>query len=170
MSDLNICLHKNITLEQAYIGSYFTIRIPGGERVKVHLKPGTPNGHVLRLKKLGNVSDDGQDMGDAFIKLRIIDHPLYKLNGLDINAHFVVTPAEAFMGTVKKVPGPDGKIIVFRIAPNSKSGDTIVIKAAGLKNGDKTGDIIFTIQIEKIDFLDDFYKSLFVNYEESLFN
>ncbi|MCB0282416.1 MAG: hypothetical protein H6627_02395 [Calditrichae bacterium] len=170
MENLNISFHKNITLQQAYCGAYFTIQIPNGEIVKVFLKPGTPDGHVLRLKRLGNVSDDGQNMGDAFIKLKIIDHPLYKLNGLDINAIYVITPAEALMGAVKKIPGPDGKILAFRIAPNSKTGDTVIIEDAGLKNGDKKGNIVFTLQIENLEHLNEFFKNSLLNSQETVFN
>jgi DnaJ-class molecular chaperone len=170
MRDLNIHLYKKITLEQALCGGNFVIQLNEGRLVKVQLKPGISDGQKIRLKSFGLASADGMQKGDALITLNVLDHPFFKVAGLDINSIFVVSPAEAMSGTVKQIQGPDGKKIAVRIAPNSKNGDVVTVKGAGLKRNDEAGDIHFQIQIEELEELNEFFKTSLLNQKGELPN
>lgn len=170
MKDLNIYLHKKITLEQAVCGGNFIIQLNTGRTVKILLKPGVMDGHKIRLKNHGLVSDDGSQKGDAFITLNVLEHPFFKVDGLDIKSDFVISPAEAVNGIVKKLPGPDGKKMVIRVPPNTKDGDIVTVKGAGLNVNDKKGDMHFHIRIENIDELNEFFMSSLLNQTAKLLN
>ena len=145
---------KNITLEQAVLGGNFKIQIENGQMIKVRLKPGSFSGQVIRLKAIA-----GQDNlilpKDTFIRLHVMDHPFYSVNGLNLKASLLITPAEAELGCTKRVLSPDGKGMNVIVKPKSKDGDQILIKNAGLSDKKKTGNIIFQIKIDLMDNVDE---------------
>ena len=169
MKNLNIRLHKNITIQEALCGTNFTIQFEDGKKVKVKLQPGVYNGQVIRLKNFG-LSDDNGERGDTYITLNLLDHPFFKIKGLSLEAIFIVSPDEALNGAVKNFPGPDGKIIPVRIAPRSQNGDIICIKGAGLKKDNKFGNLNLIIQIENQDEWNKLFNSVFNNQSDFLLN
>jgi molecular chaperone DnaJ len=156
----NIChlYEKNITLEQALSGGNFKIQIEQGKTIKVRLKPGSFNGQVIRLKNTENSPDCAKK--DTFIKLHVLDHPLYNIDGINLRSSMIVSPAESEMGCEKKMIGPSGKQLSVNVKAKSKDGDEIIVEGAGLSDGNDTGNIVYKI---KIDFLDEFDEAAFLN-------
>jgi len=153
MNNINYLYQKNITLEQAIAGGNFKIQTENGQTIKVKLKPGSFNGQVIRLK--GSENTDSNKQNDTFIELKVLDHPLYSVDGLNLNALLVITPADAEVGCVKNFPGPNGKPVKARVNPKSKEGQEVVVKGAGLSDKENTGDIIYKIRIDFLDDLDE---------------
>jgi molecular chaperone DnaJ len=145
---------KNITLEQAVLGGNFKIQIENGQMIRVLLKHGSFSGQVIRLKAAAGLNTASLPK-DTFIKLHVMDHPFYRVNGLNLKASLLVTAAEAELGCTKKIVSPDGKQMDVIVMPKSKDGDHILIKNAGLSDKKKTGDIIFQIKIDFLDNVDD---------------
>ena len=158
MNDINHIYHKNITLEQALLGGIFKIQLENGKTVKVKLKPGSFNGQIIRLKDLGQVSNGIHS--DAYIELKVLNHPIYKVDGLDLRATFMITPTEALMGCSKIIPGPNGKHLMVDILPDSVDGQEIIFPNSGLADNQNSGDLIYTV---KIDYLDELTKAIMKN-------
>jgi len=146
MEILNYYYHKNITLQQALTGGNFRIQLLDGRIVDVKLKPGCYEGQVIRLKNLGMHSDSG-DTGDAIIKLKLIDHPLYTIHNLDLKAFLILTAEEARAGAKKVVPGPAGSPIEVIVKPETNSGEIIKIANAGLTKKNKTSNLYFQVKV-----------------------
>jgi len=153
MTSLNKRYFKNITLEQALIGGKFRIQLEDGSTVKVKLKPGSYSGQVIRLKSNLELPSN-KPRKDTLITINVLDHPMYRIDGLNLEAIVVLTAAEAKMGTLKKLPGPDGGFIEINIPKDSKPDQKIVLKEKGLKQKEISGDIIYQIKIEDLSFIE----------------
>ena len=159
---------KNITLEQALLGGNFTIQVGNGQIVRVKLKPGSFNGQVIRLKAIAGSTNKSLSQ-DTYIQLKVLDHPMYRVDGLNIMATLQITPAEAKLGGQKKISAPGGDIITLSIKPKSADGDQIVVKGAGLSDKNKTGDIVYKIKIDVLDHIDEAtLKDDLLKYERTL--
>ena len=154
MTSLDKRYFKNITLEQALIGGKFRIQLEDGSTVKVILKPGSYTGQVIRLKREEDPISK-KLLKDTLITLNVLDHPMYRIDGLNLEAIVVLTAAEVKMGTSKKLPGPDGGFIEINIPKDSKQDQKIVIKEKGLRQKYLSGDIIFQIKIGDFSFIED---------------
>ena len=154
MNTLNHNYYKNITLEQALVGGNFKIQLEDGHTLKVKLKPGSYTGQIIRLK---NLEDNIENIriSDTLITLNVLDHPIYHINGLNLEAKLVITPAEAKLGTQKRWPGPDGAPMVIKIPKDSKANQNIVLKHKGLRQKEIAGDLIFQIRIEDLTSYED---------------
>lgn len=144
---MNLYFKKNITLEEALKGGDFIIKILNGKVLKVKLKAGLNNGQTIRLRNAGKKIPGGKH-GDAFIKLKVLDHPLYKIDGINLRSVLFINSVEAERGTVKIVHGPDGKKISIQIAPKTQNSQIITIENKGLTKKDKTGHIYFQIKVD----------------------
>lgn len=151
---LNRHYYKNITLEQAFVGGNFKIQLENGHMVKVKLKPGSYTGQIIRLKNLKDDIYKGK-VSDTLITINVLDHPLYRINGLNLEAAIVVMPAEAKLGVYKKLLGPDGAELEIKIPKDSRSNQNIVIPGKGLRQNENMGDIIFQLRIEDLTALED---------------
>ncbi|KAA3617133.1 MAG: hypothetical protein D8M58_03930 [Calditrichaeota bacterium] len=169
MNKNNIIYHKNITLEQALSGGNFFIYLDNGKKVKVNIHPGVNNGQIIRLKDFGDLSDT-EIKSDIFIELKVLDHPLYKIQGVDLHAPLVVTPAEAQIGCSKTMPGPDGKKLTVAVPAGSKHGNKVIVENAGISGKDETGNIHFEILIEDIASFKTIYQSFISPNENNTLN
>lgn len=158
MNNINQIYHKNITLEQALLGGIFKIQLENGKTVKVKLKPGCFSGQIIRLKDLGLLNNGVQS--DAFIELKVLDHPVYAVDGIDLHATFMISPVEALTGCSKIITGPNGKPLTVVILPDSEDGAEIRILRGGLSDRQKTGDLIYTV---KINYLNEITKAVINN-------
>jgi len=157
MNKTNLRFRKNITLEQALSGGNFFIQLENEKKVKVNINPGVSDGQIIRLKDANQITDSGY-RGDVLIELKVLDHPLYKLNGLDLHAELILTPAEAFLGCSKKMPGPDGNKLIVKVPSKSKKGDLVIVENAGITKSDKIGNIRFELLIDDLNSLDSIFE------------
>ncbi len=169
MNKSNLYFHKNITLEQALAGGNFYIHLDTGEKVKVNLNPGIKDGQIIRLKELGQITET-ENGGDVLIKLKVMDHPLYKLQNLDLHAVLIISPAEAELGCSKTMPGPDGKKLTVGVLPKSKNGQIICVENAGIKKNDKTGNILFEIIIEDLTSFESIFETALLSTSNGSLN
>jgi DnaJ-class molecular chaperone len=80
---------------------------------------------------------------------------MYHIDGLNLIATLLISPAEAELGGLKKIPVPGGNKITVSVKAKTVEGDEIVVTGAGLSDKNKTGDIIFRIKIDNLDYLDE---------------
>lgn len=112
------------------------------EKVSVKIPPGTTPGKKLRLPGKGGLSPLSGPPGDLYIKIKEIEHPVFKREGHDlyIDKHIKVT--EAALGTKVTVPTLDGKTMSLKIPAGTHSHTKMRLKGYGLPyaNGKARGD------------------------------
>ena len=82
-----------------------------------------------------------------FLHIRLVPHPLFDVQGINLLLTLPLTPWEAALGTKLEVPTLDGKINL-NIPPNSCSGKKLRIKGKGLKSKTSQGDLLTILKID----------------------
>lgn len=122
-----------LSLEDIFHGARKTIRLPSGENLQVQIPAGILEGQKLRL------TGKGPRGSDIYLKIKIREHPLYRLDGRDIHMELPISPWEAALGETVAVPTPNGRINL-KIPQGSQSGKKMRLKSRGLP-GQPPGDL-----------------------------
>ena len=119
----------------------------GTETVDVRIPAGSKSGNRLRVKGKGMPSPGG-NRGDLYLKVELIPHSFFKLEGINLVCEVPVTPDEAVLGAAIEVPSFDGAVEV-KVPPGIRSGQTLRLKGKGWPDpkGAK-GDQLIKIVIE----------------------
>jgi curved DNA-binding protein len=129
-------------------------QIAGAEKtLKVKIPVGINNGERIRLKGQGLAGREGAPSGDLYLRIRLVPHPLYDVEGHNLVITLPLTPWEAVLGTKVSVPTLQGKVLLT-IPPNCQSGKRLRVKGKGLAN--KLGGIgdlyvVFKIVVPQIN-------------------
>jgi curved DNA-binding protein len=144
----------SISLEEAHRGvrKTLTLESSGGRRrdsrtLEVNIPAGTPDGHRLRLRGQGGGGTGGGPAGDLYLRVRIAPHPLFRLNGTDLEVEVPVAPWEAALGARIEVPLIDGRASL-KLQPGVQSGQRLRLRGKGLarRNGTQ-GDLYAILKI-----------------------
>jgi curved DNA-binding protein len=149
-----------IPLEEAFHGTKRSVSLEtmipttgGGARretktLEIKIPAGTTDGQRLRLRGQGGKTSGRGTPGDLYLRVRIAPHPIYQLNGHDLDLDAPVTPWEAALGARIEVPIIGGKASV-KLQPGTQSGQRLRLKGKGFpkKNGSH-GDLYVRIRVE----------------------
>lgn len=141
----------SVTLEEVFYGAEkkISLRTIEGKmkNIAVKIPAGIRNNEKIRIALQGKPGKNGGQNGDLFIKIKILDHSKYKLEGSDLYTDLKISPWEAALGTRLSVPSLDGNVIVF-IPPGISSGEKIRLPKKGYMTGfGDRGDLIAQVQI-----------------------
>lgn len=120
--------------------------------LKVKIPQGIADGERIRVKGQGapgQGTSNGKNIlnGDLFLHIRLVPHPLFDVQGINLLLTVTLTPWEAALGIKLEVPTLAGKI-KLNIPPNSGSGKKLRIKGKGLKNKTAQGDLLAILKID----------------------
>jgi curved DNA-binding protein len=120
------------------------------EKVSVKIPPGTLPGKKLRVAGKGRTSPQGGAPGDLYVKLREVEHPVFKREGNDLYVDRRIRLTEAVLGTKVTVPTLDGKTMSLKVPPGTQSHTKMRLKNYGLPhpNGKTRGDQFVRIIVE----------------------
>ena len=141
----------SLTLEEAARGGQreIALRTSDGSRrvLNVKIPKGIRQGQKIRLKGQGGPGVGGGQRGDLFLRVNLIPHPEFRLEGTDLHTTLRAAPWEAALGGEASVPTLDGSVRV-RIPAGSSSGRRIRLRGKGYPsaNGQK-GDLFAEIRI-----------------------
>ena len=83
-----------------------------------------------------------------YLKIKIVPHPVFTLNGDNLEGELRILPWQAALGDKVGAPTLDGNIRLT-IPPYTKAGKKLRLPRKGLaKKGDGRGDIIFKVVID----------------------
>lgn len=139
-----------ITLEEASKGGEksFSLSGPDGPRtLRVNIPAGFRDGGKLRLAGQGR---PGSPAGDLFLTIRYAPHLLFQVDGDNILCDVEISPWEAVLGTVARVPTLDASV-EMRIPPGSSSGRKLRLRGRGLGPAASRGDELVRIAIRTPD-------------------
>ena len=109
-----------------------------GKVLDIVIPAGIRSGQTLRLRSKGMPGIDGGPPGDAYIDVRVLDHPFFTRKGNDIHVSLPITLSEALLGAKIKVPTVTGAV-EMTVPKRSNTGMTMRLKNRGILDK-KTGD------------------------------
>lgn len=162
-----------IGLDEAYRGATRAITLRQSERAgdgsekevshdyEVRIPPGTLDGARLRLAGQGQAGAEGGQAGDLYIRVRIAPHPLFRLDGHDVETDLPVAPWEAALGAEVPVPTLDGPVQT-KVPAGTSCGKRLRLRGLGWpdRNGQR-GDLYARIRIDVPRTLSDRERTLF---------
>lgn len=153
-----------LTLDEAYRGGTKSItlqeQVKGPEGIprmttktlEVNVPAGIKDGQKIRLAGQGNPGMSGGAKGDLYLKIKLLPHPMFKVNDRDVILDLNLAPWEAALGTTARIPTLDGAI-EMKIPPGIGSGKKLRVKGKGLGSGAKKGDQFVRILVQVPDIL-----------------
>ena len=163
-----------ITVEDAYHGAKksLTIETPDetgrlkSKNLSVTIPPGTTDGKVIRLAGQGGKGQHGGKDGALKLKVRITDHPHFKVQDYNVTTSVLVAPWEAALGAKVRVETLDGGI-TLSIPAGSQSGQKLRLKEKGLpKKSGGRGNLFAEIRVAVPKELTDEERELFEKLSE----
>jgi DnaJ-class molecular chaperone len=104
------------------------------------------DGQRLRLRGLGERSEDGGATGDLVLRIRLVADDVYRLRGGDVEADLAVAPWEALDGARVDVPVRKGTASV-KVPAGVQAGERLRLRSQGLAHADGTrGDLLLVIR------------------------
>jgi curved DNA-binding protein len=131
-----------ISLEKAYAGGRERIRLEDGRSLEVNMPTGMVSGQRIRLKGQGTAG------GDLYLKIEVIPHEFFKVEGIDIVCELPVTPCEAILGGQIEAPTLDGWV-KMTLPSGVRPGQRLRLGGKGYPAADgNRGDQLVQIRID----------------------
>jgi curved DNA-binding protein len=124
-----------VTVEEAFSGTKRRIGINEGGRsrqVDLQIPAGIADGQALRI-------GGGPGHSALIFRVKVLAHPLYQLNGKDVQIELPLAPWEAALGAKVTVPTLGGTV-ELTIPPGAQSGQKLRLRGRGMPaspNGDQ---------------------------------
>ena len=114
--------------------------------LNVKIAAGVGDGERIRLKGQGAPAQGAGTPGDLYLRIRLIPHPLFDIEGHNLIITLPLAPWEAALGAKIILPTLNGKINLT-IPSNSQSGQRLRIKSKGLVSKNGVGDLFAILKI-----------------------
>ncbi len=116
----------NLSLELAYSGGEQRISLNGGT-YNVRIPAGVRPGSRIRLAGQG---ESGHPPGNLYLVVRLLKHPVFRLEGADVYTTLDVPAPLAALGGEVRAPTLDGDV-TLNLPPGTQSGRRIRLKGKG---------------------------------------
>jgi molecular chaperone DnaJ len=137
-------------------------RMPTQDKVKVRIPPGIVDGDKVRVAGKGDGGHSGGPAGDAYLVMRVDEHPLFRREGRNVVCEVPVGVTKAVLGGTVDVPTLDGRATI-NVPAGTRSGQRFRLKGKGVpaSGGTPAGDLYASIQIQPRKKLDARARELF---------
>ena len=144
---LNLDAEASISLSfaDAFRGCERTLAV-NEERVQVRIPPGVKTGSRLRLKGKGNLQPGTGRRGDLYLNLKLLDHPVWSLDGDLLRAELPLSLDELALGGEVRVATPDGEATV-QVPAGIEPGRSLRLKGKGWPIKDGRGDLLLSLSL-----------------------
>ena len=159
-TDQNTTIH--VSLLQAYRGDEISVRLGEKKTLKVRIPKGVKDGQKIRLS--GQGAKGLGEPGDLFIEVNIDPHPLYSVDGKDIELILPVTPWEAALGAKVTAPLLSGNV-QLTVPEGSSSGRRMRLKGKGMP-GKPNGDFFVRLEVAVPPANDDAQRQIYEHMKE----
>lgn len=99
--------------------------------IDVNIPAGVRDGSTIRLPGQGGAGSNGSEPGDLYLHIRLRAHPLFRVNGDDLEVELKIAPWEAVLGAKVEAPTIEGKVEVT-IPPGTNTGQRLRLRGQGL--------------------------------------
>jgi len=119
-------------------------------RVRINIPPGVEDGATIRLAGQGNSGRYGGPNGDLYVRVRVSMPPYYRRSGNDILYTVEIDYTQAALGTVVKIPLPEGSYENLKIPAGTDPGTVFKLKGYGIPSmsSGRRGDILVTVKVK----------------------
>lgn len=151
-----------ITLQEAYTGTEKVFNLEG-QTIKLKIKPGIKDGHVLKMTGKGGPGMNGGPNGDLLITVNILRDAVFERKGNDLYADANVDIYTAVLGGKIDFKTFKGTIKV-NIPKGTQSGKVLKLQGLGMphyENPSSFGDLYLKINIRVPENLSDKETKLF---------
>lgn len=122
--------------------------LPEEKNLDIKIPEGVYAGSTIRLKGQGEPGMGGAPGGDLYLKVNLLPHPVFKVNGRDLETEVILRPEQAVIGDKITAPTLTGSATVT-IPPGSHNGMRLRLKGQGLPlNGGGRSDQYLLIHID----------------------
>ncbi len=149
-----------ITLEDAFHGAHKTISLESSEvddsgRVQrkvrnydVRIPRGATEGSRIRLAGQGIPGRGGGRPGDLYLRVNLAPHPVFRVQGHDLEMDLPITPWEAALGAKVNISTFTGTASVV-VPPKTQSGQRLRLHGKGLprQSAEGAGNLFAVIKI-----------------------
>lgn len=113
----------------------------------VNIPPGVREGQRIRLAGQGSKRGNGGPAGDLYLSVRLLPHPDFHLEGLDVHTRLDIMPWVAVLGGKVRLETLEDTVSV-KVPPGSSSGRRIRLRGRGFPGkGGQRGDLYAEIRI-----------------------
>ena len=143
-----------LSLEEAYHGSTRFLKI-NDQTIKIIIKPGIMDQHVLRLEGNGGRGLNGGPNGDLYITIKVVSHPEFQRKGNDlycdrpVDLYTAVLGGKARIKTLKNIVNVD----IPKETPNGKMLRLLGLGMPVYGTKNEFGNLYVTIVIQLPDHL-----------------
>jgi curved DNA-binding protein len=132
------------------------------ETITVTIPKGMTSGKKLRLAGKGESSPYGGPAGDLFIKVKVVEDPVFKAENHDLYVYRTIKLTQALLGTQVSVPTLEGRELNLKIPPGTRHKTKMRLAGHGLPHmkGSGQGDLFVVILIDLPKQLTDEQKNL----------
>ena len=99
--------------------------------IEANIPAGVRDGSTIRLAGQGGAGSNGNAPGDLYLHIRLRPHPLFRVNGDDLEVELPIASWEAALGAKVEAPTIDGKVEVT-IPPGTNTGQRLRLRGQGL--------------------------------------
>jgi curved DNA-binding protein len=99
--------------------------------IEANIPAGVRDGSTIRLAGQGGAGSNGNAPGDLYLRIRLRPHPLFRVNGDDLEVEVPIASWEAALGAKVEAPTIDGKVEVT-IPPGTNTGQRLRLRGQGL--------------------------------------
>ncbi len=119
------------------------------EKMNVKIPAGMVSGRKLRLTGKGEPGPAGGPAGDLFIQAKLIDDPLFRVEGVDLHMDREIKLSDSLLGTTLTVPIVDGDPKSLKIPPGTRHQTKMRLAGQGLLDMQtkKRGDLFVRILV-----------------------
>ena len=136
-----------VTLDDLLRGGKRRIQIGEGKSLDVEIPQGVRDGVVLRLAGQGGPGTNGGPPGDAYLHVRLVPHPRYRVSGDDLEMDLPIWPWQAVLGADVRVDTPDGAV-TLTVPAGTQNARRLRLRGRGLPRADDTrGDLYAAVRI-----------------------
>lgn len=111
----------------------------GVKTLAVKIPPGVREGSRIRLKGQGGEGLSGGAPGDLYLKVRLLPHPVFKVQDYDLETELVLRPEQAALGDELSVITLDGPVNV-KVPAGIRAGKRLRLRGKGLPRQGARGD------------------------------
>lgn len=114
--------------------------------LSVRIPAGVSDGEVIRLKGQGAPGGNDAPAGDLYLRIRLVPHPLFDVEGNNLILTLPIAPWEAALGTRLKIPTLSGEI-QLSVPPDSQTGRKLRARGKGLPGKSGDGDLLVQLKV-----------------------
>jgi curved DNA-binding protein len=143
-------LQSEVTVDfvAAVRGAELRLRVQdGGDEVTVRIPPGAGDGDRVRIAGHGAPGSFGGPPGDLVLTIKVLPHPHFERDGLDLYLDLPITVAEAYRGAKVRVPTVEGSV-TLTVPKHAQSGQVARLKGKGVKRQQQQGDLYVRFEIK----------------------